>query len=254
MQGGLVKHGRTQDQASNAGDGRIETERIPNIDARGGPKIVVAGNGAGRGLEGFFRNTRDYVLGLPWLASEDAGIGNNEVGFVFDVAAGGASAAELEKEPVEAGDDLIVSAHRLEQGGVVEGNHEGVLVAIALFEALLIRTVAFGHGALGIESGQPGAIAKAGSESWPAGRAKPGRSAMRNRKPKHRTEMRRRRSASLIQARFGCFRMIPTPSSRSQDEEWRSRATEVKTGGRKMPVRISAGQSMGSESEVLFFH
>jgi len=30
---------------------------------------------------------------------------------------------------------------------------------------LLIRTVAFGHGALGIESGQPGAIAKAGSES-----------------------------------------------------------------------------------------
>src|SRR6187402_1989523 len=50
-QRGLVEHGCAERESRDAGNGGVEADRVPNVDAGSGSEVVVAGNAVGCGLE-----------------------------------------------------------------------------------------------------------------------------------------------------------------------------------------------------------
>src|SRR5205085_12463256 len=150
------KERAADDEASDAGNRRVETERAPHVPRGRCAEVVVAGKALRRRLVYLKHDAAHCFLRAPGRACEGVCVRRDEARLVADVEEGLAPADEFGEELVETASHFRVAADCREEAAVVVRDHPGVLPCVALLEpglrALVPRDFAAGRDRVGVEA------------------------------------------------------------------------------------------------------
>src|SRR5205085_2832469 len=131
------KERAADDEASDAGNRRVETERAPHVPRGRCAEVVVAGKALRRRLVYLKHDAAHCFLRAPGRACKCVCVRRDETRLVADVEEGLAPADEFGEELVEPARHFRIAADRREEAAIVVRDHPGVLPSVPLLEPRL---------------------------------------------------------------------------------------------------------------------